>query len=182
MRQRSSPRFHRVFSLSLGLRLMALCLVGVAVFIWYTPQMNTYLSLSGLAKLTGELHRLFASNSSRTPPGTAAGHSGQQMLQFWQVGLEAGPEDEDSIGAQSTILTRLPQRVTVNTTNYFWVGAYLRDNSFVQVGYYVPWYDESHAGWFYCAFYSMERRGRVPMASRAALEPTIPATPIPCGQ
>src|SRR5215831_3527112 len=106
MRQRSSPRFHRVFSLSLGLRLMALCLVGVAVFIWYTPQMNTYLSLSGLAKLTGDLHRLFASNSSRTPPGTAAGHSGQQMLQFWQVGLEAGPEDEDSIGAQSTILTR----------------------------------------------------------------------------
>src|SRR5215472_3946639 len=78
MRQRSSPRFHRAFSLSLGLRLMALCLVGVAVFIWYSPQINTSLPLSGLAKLTGELHQLFTSNSSRKPPGTAAGHSGQQ--------------------------------------------------------------------------------------------------------
>ena len=153
-RRRSSPRFHRVFGLSFVLRVMALCLVCVALFIWYTPQINTYLSLSGLAKVTAALHQLFTSNSSRTPPGIAAGHSGPKMLQFWQVGLEAGSEDEDAIGARSTIQTRLPQRVSVNTTNYFWVGAYLRDNSFIQVGYYVPWYDESHAGWFYCAFYA----------------------------
>jgi hypothetical protein len=153
VRRRSSPRFHRVFNLSFGLRFTALCLVCVALFIWYTPQMSSFLSLSSLAAL----HHLFTPNSGRMPPGTA--HEGQKMLQFWQVGLEAGQEDVNSIGARSTIQTRLPQRVSVNTTDYFWVGAYLRDNSFIQVGYYVPWYDESHAGWFYCAFYSNGREG-----------------------
>jgi len=138
---------------------MAICLVCVAVFIWYTPQLSTYLSSSGLARVTEALHQLLTSNSSRTPPGTAAGHSGQEMLQFWQVGLEAGPEDQDATGAQATIETLLPQRVTVNTTDYFWVGSYLRDDSFIQVGYYVPWYNESHAGWFYCAFYANGKEG-----------------------
>ena len=159
IRPRSSPRFHRVFSGATVLRLMAMCLVCVALFIWYTPQLSTYLSSSGLARVTEALHQLLTSNSSRTPPGTAAGHSGQEMLQFWQVGLEAGAEDQDATGAQATIETRLPQRVTVNTTDYFWVGSYLRDNSFIQVGYYVPWYNESHAGWFYCAFYSNGEEG-----------------------
>jgi hypothetical protein len=132
---------------------MAVCLVCVALFIWYTPQLSTYLSLSGLARVTAALQQIFTSNPGRTPPGTAS-HNGQPLLRFWQVGLEAGPEDAQAIGARSTIQTRLPQRVSANTTNYFWVGAYLRDNSFIQVGYYVPWYDQSHAGWFYCAFHS----------------------------
>lgn len=87
----------------------------------------------------------------------AAERAGQH--EYWQVGLVAGPEASNATGMRTTIVTRLPQRVAANTTNYFWIGSYLADNSFIQIGYYVPWYDQSDAGWFYCAFTPSQGKG-----------------------
>ena len=79
--------------------------------------------------------------------------------EYWQVGLSAGPEARNADGMRTTIRTRLPEAVADRTTDYFWVGAYLADGSFIQVGYYVSWYDRDAAGWFYCAFAANGRKG-----------------------
>lgn len=71
---------------------------------------------------------------------------------YWQVGAMAGPEASDATGMRASITTRLPQTVAAHTTNYYWVGSYLDDGSFVQTGYYVAWTDPNDAGWFYCSF------------------------------
>jgi hypothetical protein len=72
--------------------------------------------------------------------------------QYWQVGLVASPEASEAVGMRTSIVTRLPQAVASRTTNYFWIGSYLADGSFVQIGYYVAWSDPRHAGWFYCTY------------------------------
>jgi hypothetical protein len=79
--------------------------------------------------------------------------------QYWQVGLIAGPEASDASGMRTTITTVLPQQVANRTTNYYWIGSYLADGSFVQVGYYVAWYNPAAAGWFYCAFSPTQQKG-----------------------
>jgi hypothetical protein len=96
--------------------------------------------------------------------GDAGGASDGQSAsdaqhQYWQVGLTAGPETHDAIGMRTSIVTRLPQVVGLRTTDYFWIGSYLADGSFVQIGYYVAWYDLWHAGWFYCAFTASGEKG-----------------------
>jgi hypothetical protein len=81
---------------------------------------------------------------------------------YWQVGVVAGEADRDATGMRTTVVTTLPQRVSANTTNYFWVGSYLADGSFIQVGYYVPsetTTEVGDAGWFYCAFYADSTEG-----------------------
>jgi hypothetical protein len=72
--------------------------------------------------------------------------------QFWQVGLAAGPESANAGAMRTTIVTRLQQTVSPGTVNYFWVGSFLADGSFIQVGYYVAAPDPHHAGWFFCAY------------------------------
>jgi hypothetical protein len=89
--------------------------------------------------------------------GQESGSSGAH--QYWQVGLVAGPQASDATAMATRIVTRLPQRVANHTTNYFWIGSYLADGSFIQVGYYVAWYDPDAAGWFYCAFTPSQRKG-----------------------
>ena len=78
---------------------------------------------------------------------------------IWQVGLQAPPSDAHATALRVRMQTRLPQKVAANTTNYFWIGSYLSDGSFIQIGYYVPWYQSDQAGWFYCAFADPQSNG-----------------------
>jgi hypothetical protein len=130
------------------LRLIAFCLLTALFALWSVSRISAYLSSPH-----GSTH-----GESR-PSATAGARSQPSKMQFWQVGLQAGPYGANAIGARSVIQTRLPQRVSGNTTDYFWVGSYLADGSFIQAGYFVPWYDDTHAGWFYCAFYPDGREG-----------------------
>ena len=141
------------------LRLIALCLLVALFALWSVLQIGAYLlSPAVIAQVESALtHR--QKDTSAQPSHSASAQSHAIMVQFWQVGLQAGADDSNAIGARSIIRTRVPQQVSENTTNYFWVGAYLSDGSFIQAGYFVPWYDETHAGWFYCAFYPDGREG-----------------------
>lgn len=78
---------------------------------------------------------------------------------IWQVGVQAPPADAHAIALRVRMQTHLPQKVAANTTNYFWIGSYLSDGSFIQIGYYVPWYQSDQAGWFYCAFADPQSNG-----------------------
>ncbi len=89
--------------------------------------------------------------------GSASATAGP--LAIWQVGVQAPPGDAHATALSVRMQTRLPQKVAANTTNYFWVGSYLSDGSFIQVGYYVPWYQSDAAGWFYCAFTDPQSSG-----------------------
>jgi hypothetical protein len=80
------------------------------------------------------------------------------LLQYWQIGITSGDDGLHSTKMQTTIRTRLPQYIADRTTDYYWVGSYLSDRSFIQVGYAVPWYDRV-AHWFYCAFTSVGEKG-----------------------
>jgi hypothetical protein len=78
---------------------------------------------------------------------------------IWQVGVQAPQAAAHATALRVRMQARLPQSVATDTTNYFWVGSYLRDGSFIQVGYYVPWYQSDEAGWFYCAFATPQSSG-----------------------
>jgi|GEM_PF-1748767 hypothetical protein len=164
-RPRPQPRFQRTFDLRLPLRIVAFCLLWVALLVWPTPQISAYIGAHGLGGVGSALHRIvpFVPSGASTPTTTRAHPTASPntpaKLQYWQVGLAADIDDAQAIGARSTIETRVPQQVSANTTNYFWVGAYLRDNSFIQAGYYIPWFDTTQANWFYCAFYADGRKG-----------------------
>ncbi len=84
--------------------------------------------------------------------GVAAPVRVASQRQYWQVGLLAGPEATGADAMRTAIMTRVPQRVPDRTTDYFWIGSYLADGSFIQVGYYIASSDQGHAGWFYCAY------------------------------
>lgn len=79
--------------------------------------------------------------------------------QYWQVGVMADASGAHASGMRTRIVTRLPQRVGDMTTNYYWIGSYLSDGSFIQIGYWIPWTDSARAGWFYCAFDAGLRKG-----------------------
>jgi hypothetical protein len=96
---------------------------------------------------------------SQDGSATMAAQNAAGLHQYWQVGMEAGPEASQAIGIQTSITTQLPEAVAPGTTDYFWIGSYLADSSFVQIGYYVPWYAQDSAGWFYCAFTADQQSG-----------------------
>jgi hypothetical protein len=143
-------------------RLMLLGLLFVGLLVWPSPQIGAYLAAQGYAS-PGDAIRAAADWAIRTtiniPEKLDALADPHAQHQYWQVGLGAGREDTGATGMRAEMDTRLPQRVADQTTNYFWVGAYLRDNSFIQAGYYVRWDDQSHAGWFYCAFHPDQSQG-----------------------
>jgi hypothetical protein len=89
--------------------------------------------------------------------GDNSGVSGQHAV--WQVGVQATDLGGPATAMQVRIQTRQPQQVADQTTNYYWVGSYLRDGSFIQVGYFVPWYSSQQAGWFYCAYTPAKEQG-----------------------
>ena len=132
------------------------------LLIWPTPQIGYWFAtvVPHLASATVATSETWTGRLlQRIPDGLAGLTGANQEHIYWQVGLTAGDEDRNATGFRATIVTTLPQRVSENTTNYFWVGSYLADGSFVQAGYYVPARDASHAGWFYCAFHADGKEG-----------------------
>lgn len=141
------------------LMLIVLCLAWISLLIWPLPQIGAFLTAqaSRLAHLTDQgVTRIVTAGASHLPGATVAGDGPHTT---WQVGLTAAGAPLQDTGVRTTIETRVPQRVSEQTTDYYWVGAYLSDGSFLQAGYYVPWYDDAHAGWFYCAFAAGGRKG-----------------------
>lgn len=78
--------------------------------------------------------------------------------QYWQVGAVASQADADVSGMQTTMRLAIPKTIADHTTVYLWIGSYLADGAFVQVGVAIPWYDRSPR-WFYCAFDPAQRKG-----------------------
>lgn len=110
------------------------------------PLMAAVLVAAVMVLLGCDGNLTIATGGGGSPAATSGPHA------IWQVGVQAPPSDAHAIALHVRMQTRLPQKVAANTTNYFWVGSYLGDGSFIQVGYYVPWYQSEQAGWFYCAF------------------------------
>lgn len=119
-------------------RLAVFCALWLAIFVWPVPAAGAFLAHQTYALTTGAVSSLVR--------GAAQPHA------LWQVGMQAGADDAHATAMRATIGTRLPQHVAAGTTSYYWVGSYLADGSFIQVGYYVPSYAPNSAGWFYCAF------------------------------
>lgn len=141
------------------LLLAILCLAWLGLLIWPGPQLGAFLSAQSawLARLTGQgISQVVTVGTSHLPGATAAGGGPHTT---WQVGVAAVGAPGQDTGVRTTITTRLPQRVSDKTTNYYWVGAYLSDGSFLQAGYYVSSTDDTHAGWFYCAFTAGGQKG-----------------------
>lgn len=77
---------------------------------------------------------------------------------YWQVGATASSDARDTTAMRTRIHTDIPTAVADQTTNYFWIGSYLSDGSFIQVGYAVPWFDKMPR-WFYCEFDRAGKKG-----------------------
>ena len=84
---------------------------------------------------------------------------------------------------QTTIRTHIPSAIADKTADYFWIGAYLADRSFIQIGYAVSWYDHTPR-WFYCAFDAAGVKGSCPQGPDRSAGPegswhsyTLQATP-----
>ena len=105
------------------------------------------------------LHRAASLPALIGAPGDDGTKGSGGFHQYWQVGLSAGPEASHATGMRTAITTVLPQQIASQTTNYYWIGSYLADGSFIQVGYYIAWYDPTRAGWFYCAFSPKQVKG-----------------------
>lgn len=138
---------------------IALCLIGLLAVVAPSPQLR-------VSALAGQGMQLAASGFygaarlvAKVPDTISLLVEPHAPHQYWQVGVTAGTSSAHASAIRTRIITRLPQRVDDTTTNYFWIGSYLSDGSFIQVGYWVPWYDSAHAGWFYCAFDAGARKG-----------------------
>lgn len=139
--------------------LITTCLIGLLALVAPTPRLS-------VSALTGQGMQ-FAARSfygaarlvAKAPDTISLLVDPHARHQYWQVGVTADASSAHASGIRTRIITRLPQRVGDTTTNYFWIGSYLSDGSFIQIGYWVPWYDSAHAGWFYCAFDSGWRKG-----------------------
>lgn len=98
------------------------------------------------------LSHSFALSQSPLPVNVSASiPASPAPQQYWQAGALAGAAAQHATGFRTTIRTHLPHVIADHTTDYFWIGSYLADGSFIQVGYAVPWYDHA-PHWFYCAF------------------------------
>ncbi len=131
---------------------VAVCVVGLLALIGPTPQRSIdALAEQGSQLVAGGIYgtaRLIA----KVPDTISVLVDPHAPHQYWQVGVMADASGAHASGLRTEIVTRLPQRVSDTTTNYFWIGSYLSDGSFIQIGYWIPWNDSAHAGWFYCAF------------------------------
>lgn len=137
----------------------ALCVVGLLALVAPMPQRS-------VGALAAQGSQLVASGfygverlGAKVPDTISLLVNPHAPHQYWQVGVMADASGAHANGLRTSIITRLPQHVSDTTTNYFWIGSYLRDGSFIQIGYWVPWYDSAHAGWFYCAFDAGQRKG-----------------------
>src|SRR5579884_1825330 len=72
-----------------------------------------------------QLFLLSPTQISLTPTSTPA----PQL--FWQVGVFADDDAANIVGMRTTIRTHVPTTITSQTADYFWIGAYLADRSFI---------------------------------------------------
>lgn len=145
-----------------GWRIVGIAVLWLALMFWPTPQIGAFLATQVPSIAGPALHDTsvgVAHTLARIPDRISSIASPNEPHTYWQVGLTTGDEDAHSTGFRAAIVTIVPQRVSPDTSNYYWTGSYLADNSFVQVGYYVPSHDPAHAGWFYCAFYKDGKEG-----------------------
>ena len=148
------------------LLLAALCLVWIGLLIWPGPQLGAFLTAqtARLAHATRQGNtRTVTAGAGQHPPGVTV--SNGSLHTAWQVGIQAAGAPDQDTGVRTIIETRLPQRVSDQTTDYYWIGAYLSDGSFVQAGYYISWLDDTRAGWFYCAFTANGQKGPCAMGT-----------------
>jgi hypothetical protein len=134
----------------IGVAICAALAATLALWLWGTPLASSGHVMLQRAESLPALIRVPRVDDSQVGGGTH---------QYWQVGLTAGPEASNASAMRTTITTVLPQQVAAQTTNYYWIGSYLADGSFIQIGYYVAWYDPTSAGWFYCSFSPTQQKG-----------------------
>jgi hypothetical protein len=131
----ASTRIRRAMWRMLAM-LIAIVSIGVIIIDWQNdrrlPQPGTF----------DYPHTSAVAGQATVPPIAAI---------FWEVGVSAGPDARDATAMRTTIRTVLPHHFAAHTTDFFWIGSYLSDGSFVQVGYAVSWSDRT-AHWFYCSF------------------------------
>lgn len=72
---------------------------------------------------------------------------------FWQVGISAGSDAFGATAMRTSLRVVQPHHIAARTTDFFWIGSYLADGSFIQAGYEVPW-NAPTPHWFFCAFNS----------------------------
>lgn len=139
------------------IRLLILIALWLGILIWPAPQLGSYISQHLLTH--NPISSLIKKGISQLPGGVETFVPSDGPHTVWQVGLAADSGSSHATGMRATIQTRVPQKVADNTTNYYWVGSYLSDGSFIQIGYYVGSDDPSEAGWFYCAFHANGSQG-----------------------
>ena len=90
--------------------------------------------------------------------------------QYWQVGANAD-DDGHAVNAMRTrIHTHQAGAIANQTSDYFWIGSYLADHSFIQVGYVVA-SDNHTPRWFYCTFDPAGKQGACPIGPTASAGP-----------
>ncbi len=109
----------------------------------------------------GMLASLMAPRARTTSP-SAAGAAAAPTALFWQVGIRATADGMASTAMRTTIRTQIPATIANQTNDYYWIGSYLADGSFIQVGYGVSGADHT-AHWFYCSFTAQHQEGACPL-------------------
>lgn len=139
--------------------IIAFCVMGLLALASHTSQLSvSALAGQGMQLATRSFYGA-ARFAARVPDTISLLAGPHAQHQYWQVGVMADASSTHASGMRAHITTRLPQRVADMTTNYFWIGSYLSDGSFIQIGYWIPWYDSARAGWFYCAFDNGRHKG-----------------------
>ncbi len=90
---------------------------------------------------------------------------------YWQTGVLAGGDATNATAMQTTIRTVQPNHIASQSTDYFWIGSYLADGSFIQVGYAVPWFDPEPR-WFFCTFDPQGNEGPCPLGPPGSAGPS----------
>src|SRR5258708_12390354 len=157
-------------------RLFVLLLLLLGLLIWPAPQAEQFIRTP---PTPGTIASLLGNQVARVPGGVEDFVPAGGTHQYWQVGLGAGDDSADASGMRAVIETRLPQRVSQDTTNYFWIGSYLRDRRFIQAGYYIPADHADQAGWFFCAFTPSRARGPCQYGALGPARPNRPRPPHP---
>lgn len=87
--------------------------------------------------------------------------------QYWQAGTIVDATGRYATAMQTTLRVQIPAQIAEKTTEYFWIGSYLANHAFIQIGYAIPWYDRSPR-WFYCAFTPDGQKGPCAMGDQGS--------------
>ncbi len=109
----------------------------------------------------GRLASLVIPQARSTPPAATQAAAAATAL-FWQVGVSATADGMESTAMRTTIRTQIPATIANQSNDYYWIGSYLADGSFIQVGYGVSGADHT-AHWFYCSFTALHQEVACPL-------------------